>query len=231
MPDEVLHSVLKGQPEEETLTANQRFKGSYRLFAATAILASVVVHFVAFEFFPKMHAADFDLVSDELAAIELPPEVRIPPPPEAIIRPARPRVSADVLDEDITIAATTFEENPAAELAPPPPDVEVDPSEQPVYVDRDIEPRLLNGPEMLRLLERLYPRLLKEAGIGGEILMWVWVDEQGKPTRSQINQSSGYPQLDDTALAIVERMEFSPAMLRDKPIGVWIGQPISFSVD
>ncbi len=149
MPDEVQHSVLKGQPEEETLTANQRFKGSYRFFVATAILASVVVHFVAFEFFPKMQAADLGFVADELAAIELPPEVRIPPPPEAIVRPARPRVSANILDEDITIAATTFEENPANELAPPPPDVEVDPSDQPVYVDRDTEPRLLNGPEML----------------------------------------------------------------------------------
>lgn len=231
MPDEVLHSVLKGQPEEETLTANQRFKGSYRFFVATAILASVAVHFVAFEFFPKMQAADLGFVPDELAAIELPPEVRIPPPPEAIIRPARPRVSASILDEDITIAATTFEENPAAELAPPPPDVEVDPSEQPVYVDRDIEPRLLNGPEMLRLLAKYYPRVLKEAGIGGEITMWVWVDSEGNPTKAQINLSSGYPQLDDAALAIVERMEFSPAMLRDKAIGVWIAQPISFSVD
>ncbi len=231
MPDEVLHSVLKGQPEEETLTANQRFKGSYSLFVATAILASVAVHFVAFEFFPKMQAADLGFVADELAAIELPPEVRIPPPPEAIVRPARPRVSADILDEDITIAATTFDENPASELAPPPPDVEVDPSDQPVYVDRDTEPRLLNGPEMLRLLAKYYPRVLKEAGIGGEIMMWVWVDSEGNPTKSQINRSSGYPQLDDAALAIVERMEFSPAMLRDKPIGVWIGQPISFSVD
>jgi TonB family protein len=231
MPDEVLHSVLKGRPEQETLTANQRFKGSYRFFVATAILASVAVHFVAFEFFPKMQAADLGFVADELAAIELPPEVRIPPPPEAIIRPARPRVSASILDEDITIAATTFAENPAAELAPPPPDVEVDPSEQPVYVDRDIEPRLLNGPEMLRLLAKLYPRLLKEAGIGGEVQMWVWVDAQGNPSRAQINRSSGYVQFDDTALAIVERMEFSPAMLRDKSIGVWIAQPISFSVD
>ena len=84
---------------------------------------------------------------------------------------------------------------------------------------------------MLRLLAKYYPRVLKEAGIGGEIMMWVWVDPEGNPTKAQINRSSGYPQLDDAALAIVERMEFSPAMLRDKPIGVWIGQPISFSVD
>ena len=227
----MLFSVLKGLPEEEILTANQRFKNSYRLVVALAVFASVAVHFAAFEFFPRIQAADFDFVPDQLAAIELPPEVRIPPPPEAIVRPSRPRVSAEILDENITIAATTFEQNPASDLAPPPPNVEVDPSTQPVYVDRDIEPRLLNGPEMLSLLARLYPRPLKEAGIGGDVVMWVWVDEEGRPTNAQINRSSGHDNLDAAALAIVERMEFSPAMLRDTPIGVWIAQPISFSVD
>jgi TonB family protein len=230
MSDEVMFSVLKGQPEEETLTANQRFKDSYRFVGALAVFASVALHFAVFQFFPNIQAADLDFVADELAAIELPPEVRIPPPPEAIVRPARPRVADANLDEDITIAATTFAENPVSELAPPPPDVEVDPGEQPVYVDRDIEPRLLNGPEMIRLMDRLYPAILKEAGIGGEVLMWVWVNEDGRPGSAQINQSSGRIQLDEVALAIAAQMRFEPAMLRDKAIGVWVAQPISFSV-
>jgi len=230
MSDEVLHSVLKGLPEEETLTANQRFKRSYRTVGALAVFASVAVHFAAFQFFPNIQAADLGVVHDELAAIDLPPEVRIPPPPEAIVRPARPRVSESILDEDITIAATTFDENPASELAPPPPDVEVDPSEQPVYVDRDTEPRLLNGPEMIRLMDRLYPAILKEAGVGGDVLMWVWVDEQGNPGNARINRSSGRIQLDEVALAIAAQMRFEPAMLRDKPVGVWVAQPIAFSV-
>lgn len=215
--------------DEEAPTANDRFKSHYGLILPTAVLVSVLVHMALFALFPSFRAADFDLEPDALAAIELPPEVRIPPPPEAIQRPATPRVSADILDEDITIAATTFEENPASELAPPPPDVEVDPSEQPVYIDRDTEPRLLNAQEMLSLLGRLYPRALQEAGIGGEVLMWVYVDENGNPANAQINRSSGYAQLDDTALAIAERMRFSPAMLRDRPVAVWIAQPISFS--
>jgi protein TonB len=230
MSDEVLHSVLKGDPEEETLTANQQFKRSYRTVGALAVFASVAVHFAAFQFFPNIQAADLGFVADELAAIELPPEVKIPPPPESIVRPARPQVSESVLDEDITIAATTFDENPVSELAPPPPDVEVDPSEQPVYVDRDIDPRLLNGPEMIRLMDRLYPKVLKEAGIGGEVLMWVWVDKEGKPGNAQINRSSGRVQLDEVALAIAAQMRFEPAMLLDKPVGVWVAQPISFSV-
>jgi protein TonB len=217
-------------PQEESPSANQRFKDSYRLAGALALLTSLALHFAAFEFFPSMQAADFDLVADQLAAIELPPEVRIPPPPEAIARPARPVVSDMALDDDITIATTTFEDNPSSELAPPPPNVEVDPSEQPVYIERDTDPRLLNGQEMIRLMHRLYPPALREAGIGGEVLLWVWVDEEGRPGNAQVNRSSGREQLDEVALEMARQMEFSPAMLRDKPVGVWIAQPISFSV-
>jgi len=214
---------------EEAPTANDRWKRQYGLIVPLGILASVLLHVAVFTLVPSFQAADIDLTPEELAAIELPPEVRIPPPPEAIQRPATPRVSADVLDEDITIAATTFEDNPASELAPPPPEVGVDPSEQPVYIARDIEPRLLNGPELVSLMQRMYPRALREAGIGGDVLMWVYVDEQGNPANAQINRSSGHSQLDDTALAIAQRMRFSPAMLRDQPVAVWIAQPITFN--
>ena len=140
-------------------------------------------------------------------------------------------MTTEALDEDITIAATTFEENPAANLAPPPPDVEVDPSAQPVYVDRDIEPRLQNREELLRLLRELYPRGLREARIGGEVVLWVWVDEDGTPGRSQVQRSSGRQQFDDAAIAIASRMRFSPAMLLDKPVGVWIAIPVTFNVE
>ena len=85
------------------------------------------------------------------------------------------------------------------------------------------------GREIRQLLERLYPPMLKEAGIGGRVLLWVFVDETGRAARSQIHTSSGYPALDNAAAQIVEQMEFSPAMNRDKPVGVWIAQPIDFS--
>jgi protein TonB len=217
-------------PEEKPSSANERFKTAWSRMVALAVIVSVTLHFAAFELIPRFRVADLDFVPDELAAVELPPEVRIPPPPEAILRPARPRVAEAVMDEDITISATTFEANPASELAPPPPGVEVDPSQQPVYVNRDIEPRLLNGPELISLMRELYPRGLKEAGVGGEVNMWVFVDEEGNPANAQIRSSSGYERLDETALTIAARMRFSPAMLRDQPIGVWIAQPISFSV-
>jgi hypothetical protein len=41
-------------------------------------------------------------------AIEMPPEVEIPPPPEEIRRPANPVVSAAQINQDVTISLTDF---------------------------------------------------------------------------------------------------------------------------
>jgi len=210
------------------LPANDRFKQSYSAVMYLGVIVATALHFAVFEWFPQLEAADLGVVSEELSAIELPPEVRIPPPPEQIARPATPRVAEADVSEDITIAPTTFEDNPVENLPPPP--AGADPEATPSYIARDVEPRLKNGRDIRRLLERLYPPMLKEAGIGGRVLLWVFVDEHGKAVRSQINTSSGYPALDNTAAQIVEQMEFSPAMNRDKPVGVWIAQPIDFSV-
>lgn len=211
------------------LTANERFKRGYSTWTWVGVLAATFLHFALFNWFPQLQAADMGTVTDEIVSIDLPPEVKIPPPPEQIARPATPRVSANVnMDEDVTIAPTTFEDNPVENLPPPPEGAR--PQDVPSYIPRDVEPRLRNGPEIQRLLERLYPTMLREAGIGGEVTLWVFVDEGGRAERSQVQKSSGYPAFDNAAQQIVEQMRFSPAMNRDKPVGVWVAQRIDFKV-
>jgi periplasmic protein TonB len=211
------------------LTANERFKRDYSTWTWIGVLAATFLHFALFNWFPQLQAADMGSVTDEIVSIDLPPEVKIPPPPEQIARPATPRVSANVdMDEDVTIAPTTFEDNPVENLPPPPEGAR--PQDVPSYIPRDVEPRLRNGTEIQRLLERLYPSMLREAGIGGQVTLWVFVDEGGRAERSQVQKSSGYPAFDNAAQQIVEQMRFSPAMNRDKPVGVWVAQRIDFKV-
>jgi len=93
-----------------------------------------------------------------------------------------------------------------------------------------VEPRLKNGRDIQKLLQRLYPSMLREAGISGEVTLWVFVDESGKAAKSQVQKSSGYPAFDNAATQIVDQMQFSPAMNRDKPVGVWVAQRIDFKV-
>ena len=100
--------------------ANERFKQGGQRRVALGLIAAVTVHLAIFELFPRMQVDDLGAAAVALETIELPPEVRIPPPPEEVSRPATPRVATIDVDEDVTIAATTFESNPVENLPPPP---------------------------------------------------------------------------------------------------------------
>ncbi len=104
----------------------------------------------------------------------------------------------------------------------------------PRYIPYDVEPRLLNGREAQRMLEREYPSLLKESGIGGEVIVWLHIDESGDVVESRVREepagTSGYDALDAAALAVADVMRFVPAMNRDEPTEVWVQIPITFTV-
>jgi protein TonB len=102
---------------------------------------------------------------------------------------------------------------------------------QPAFTPREVEPALRNRQEFAQQMERAYPALLKDAGIGGRVLLWVFIDETGRVGNAQIQESSGYQQLDAAAEAVVRRAEFSPAMNRGEVVPVWIALPVTFRTE
>jgi len=210
-------------------TANDRYKQSYASWFWGSIIVATVIHFAVFQFWPNMQAEDTSVASEELENIELPPEVEIPPPPEQISRPATPVVAEANIDEDITISPTTFEENPVEDLPPPPDEGEGDISDQPTFTPFTVKPDIKNRGEVQRALEREYPPLLRDAGIGGRILVWFFIDENGRVQQTQIKESSGHKALDEAALQVANVFEFTPALNRDKKVPVWIALPITFT--
>ena len=208
-------------------TANDRLKQGFSDWFWGSVSAAVVIHALIFLLFPTLNAQDMSFTTPELEALDLPPEVEIPPPPEQIARPARPVISATAIDEDVTIAPTTFEANPIENL-PPPAGAEVDISEQPVLTPYTVAPDLRNRAEVERALKRYYPPLLRDAGIGGEVLVWFFIDETGKVRKTLLKETSGHKALDEAAIKVAEIMEFSPALNRDKKVPVWVQLPISF---
>jgi len=211
-----------------TGTANERFKESFRSTVAIGIAAAVVAHFALFELFPRMQANELGAAVTELAAIELPPEVTIPPPLDQISRPATPRVAAAEIEEDVTIAPTTFESNPVESLPPPPNAADV--TDRPSFIPYTQAPELRNKKEVLAFLKSTYPSMLKQAGVGGTVLLWLYIDDVGQVQRTVLAESSGYEQLDEAARKVAEKMHFRPAMNRDKTTAVWLAQSIDFSV-
>lgn len=211
-------------------TANDRLKQGFGNWFWGGIAAAALLHFAIMAFWPSMEAADVSINSEELQAIDVPPQIEIPPPPEQIVRPAVPVMSMDVsLSEDITIGEVTFEENPVNELPPPPSGRGVDLSEQPAFTPREVEPTLRNRTEFGRALERAYPAMLKDAGIGGKVTLWVFVTENGTVGNVRIFESSGYDQLDQAAEKVMrETAQFSPALNREQKVPVWVALPVTF---
>ncbi|MEJ2311993.1 MAG: energy transducer TonB [Gemmatimonadales bacterium] len=209
-------------------TANDAFKRNASNWLAYGLIGAVAVHFALFAFFPNLQAADLSGVGDALETIELPPEVQIPPPPEQISRPATPKVAAADITEDVTIAPTTFESNPVENLPPPP--KTGSPADRPSFIPYDVPPKLKNPGDIQKLLQRLYPSQLREAGIEGTVVLWIYIDENGQVQKTQVQKTSGYDAMDKAAMGTADKMEFSPAKNRDKKTPVWVAQAITFEV-
>jgi TonB family protein len=113
----------------------------------------------------------------------------------------------------------------AAELDPPGP-VQAD---TPVFTPFTVAPEVRNRVEVTRALEREYPPVLRDADVGGTVLVFFHINEVGEVEELQIHESSGHAALDAAALRVGAVFEFSPAMNRDQRVPVWIQIPISFT--
>lgn len=211
-------------------TANDRLKRSFSSWFWGSMIVATLMHGGTFAFWPELTAEDISYESEEIATIELPPEIEIPPPPQAISRPATPVMATADIDEDITIAPTTFEENPVEDLPPPPEEAATDISAAPTFTPFTVAPSILNRDEVVRAMTREYPPLLRDAGIGGTVRVFFFIDEAGIVKDYRIDQSSGHQALDDAALAVADVYRFSAALNRDKKVPVWVSFPITFQV-
>ncbi|MCY3612341.1 MAG: M56 family metallopeptidase [Gemmatimonadetes bacterium] len=106
---------------------------------------------------------------------------------------------------------------------------EVDISAAPVFTPYTVKPDYVNGAEVMRALEREYPPLLRDAGIGGTTLVWFFIDETGVVQGQEVQTSSGHEALDQAALRVAPVFRFTPALNQDKPVPVWVQLPITFT--
>jgi protein TonB len=114
-----------------------------------------------------------------------------------------------------------------------PPDTKVtseDISAAPAFTPYTVAPELRNRAEIARLLERHYPPLMRDAGLGGTVMMWVFIDQAGGVKKVLVKESSGMMPLDSAAVKVTAAMRFSPAQNRDIKVPVWVALPIAFTV-
>lgn len=185
------------------------------------------------------------LAQEEYQMIELPPEPPPPPPPPNVKTPEveapkgfQTLVVPEVIPVEIPVAslsvvireedysgvgveggvAKTEEEKPVNELAA-----------APTFTPFTVAPELANRELIMQTLVREYPPLLRDAGIGGQVLLWVFIDANGNYVKSQVKVSSGYLPLDQAAEKVASKMQFRPAYNRDRKVPVWVEIPILFT--
>ena len=110
------------------------------------------------------------------------------------------------------------------------PDEGAAPADRPTFVAYDTPPLLQNGAEIQQVLERAYPTDLRDAGIGGRVELWLYVDLTGAVVNHEIKTSSDNDALDRAAAEVAQQMRFRPASNRGEPTAVWVSQWVSFHV-
>jgi len=102
-------------------------------------------------------------------------------------------------------------------------------SDGPTVTPFTVAPEVGNRQAISQALEREYPPLLRDAGVGGTVLMYFFIDEDGAVREFRVHESSGHEALDRAAMRVADVFEFSAAMHQDRRVPVWIQIPIHFS--
>lgn len=159
----------------------------------------------------------------ELAAPPLAPDVVPPPMPAAFASLQESEYGGLVSTTELSAAQILAEHHdPSAdELAAGPPRL----------TSYTAAPELTNPAEVTKQLNRDYPGYLQAEGVGGRVLLWFLVDEQGRVRRWLLKQSSGHKVLDKVALRVAAMMRFRPAVNYDRPVAVWVAMPVVFRVE
>jgi TonB family protein len=103
-----------------------------------------------------------------------------------------------------------------------------DPVEGPSFTPFDVAPEVLNASAVQEALQREYPSLLRDAGIGGVVMAHVFIREDGGVAEARVAEGSGHAALDQAALRVAREFRFSPAQHRGEEVSVWVQIPIRF---
>ncbi|HEV2146451.1 MAG TPA: energy transducer TonB [Longimicrobiaceae bacterium] len=94
------------------------------------------------------------------------------------------------------------------------------------------KPELRNRAEVARLLQRLYPPLLRDAGITGQATIKFVVNAQGRVDPGSISVvSSTHDAFGEASTKVGEKMSFKPAKVGGRAVPVLVTMPVSWTLE
>lgn len=93
-------------------------------------------------------------------------------------------------------------------------------------------PRPRNMTDLGRRLQRNYPPLMRDAGLGGDVVLRFRVLEDGRVDSASVHVlSSSREQFDEPTVRSVRSLVFDPSRVNGRPVKVWTMLPIQWAVD
>ena len=86
------------------------------------------------------------------------------------------------------------------------------------------------APALKSQLKPAYPKLAKLAGIEGTVYLKLLINEKGNVEKAKVEQGVK-DMLDNSALDAAKKALFSPAMLNNKAVKVWVILPVAFKLE
>lgn len=115
--------------------------------------------------------------------------------------------------------------SPAEPLA----DLRAEQDASPVSTPYDVPPSVRNPAFLLQAMERRYPPVLRDNGVGGTVQVKLHICDRGTVLAAVLEESSGYELLDNAALKVANAIRFTPARYEGSPVDVWVTLPITFT--
>jgi protein TonB len=158
------------------------------------------------------------------------PEPVMPVAPEAAAEPGSPAHSsapAEPAVADLPLPPPTAPAPPQPVVARPPASPPRPPAAPgPMRLDAGMAMNTAPGPETRAARPRdlacsdamEYPEELRQAGIGGDVVLRLRLTDKGRVIEAKVAESSGHPQLDDSAHRSLRRCRFEPALRDGLPV-------------
>ena len=88
----------------------------------------------------------------------------------------------------------------------------------------------ITPPVLVKKAEPFYPANCRLQGMEGDVKMYLFVTETGEVDRIKIISSSGYSELDTAAQQYARLLEFTPAIMADKPVAIWLSWVVQYTL-
>lgn len=217
--------------------------GVTRREIALALLAIVALHVIVISALVRASIIEtpqvVQIIQAALVRPPVPEEVKPPTEPPKPPQPRRESKPAPQTPKPVPVLAAAMPaEAPQAVVPPPDPKPELPPISAPpappVAATPPAPPPPLAPPrfdaDYLDNPAPAYPSMARRMGEEGKVVLRVFVEASGKPSKIEVRTSSGSTRLDEAASAAVWRWKFVPARRGDETVAAWVLVPISFSL-